>query len=82
MSFSRPIQLYHSHADPIWPDGNFNCISIFLYSADLGRDASDSAHGGEEGGGGAAGAGAGGAHPPQASQHPPTHGPVQGTSPF
>ncbi len=24
MSFSRPIQWYHSHADPIWPDGNFN----------------------------------------------------------
>ena len=21
MSFSRPIQWYHSHADPIWPDG-------------------------------------------------------------
>ncbi len=24
MSFLRPIQLYHSHADPIWPDGTFN----------------------------------------------------------
>ncbi len=24
MSFSRPIQRYHSHADPIWPDGIFN----------------------------------------------------------
>jgi hypothetical protein len=24
MSFSRPIQWYHSHADPIWPDGDFN----------------------------------------------------------
>jgi hypothetical protein len=23
MSFSRPIQRYHSHADPIWPDGTF-----------------------------------------------------------
>ncbi len=23
MSFSRPIQWYHSHADPIWPDGIF-----------------------------------------------------------
>ncbi len=22
MSFSRPIQWYHSHVDPIWPDGN------------------------------------------------------------
>ncbi len=21
MSFSRPIQWYHSHADPIWPEG-------------------------------------------------------------
>ncbi len=27
MSFSRPIQWYHSHADPIWPDGTFNCLS-------------------------------------------------------
>ncbi len=24
MSFSRPFQGYHSHADPIWPDGTFN----------------------------------------------------------
>ncbi len=24
MSFSRPIQWYHSHADPIWPYGTFN----------------------------------------------------------
>ncbi len=23
MSFSRPIQWYHSRADPIWPDGTF-----------------------------------------------------------
>ncbi len=23
MSFSRPNQWYHSHADPIWPDGTF-----------------------------------------------------------
>ncbi len=23
MSFSRPIQWHHSHADPIWPDGTF-----------------------------------------------------------
>ncbi len=23
MFFSRPIQWYHSHADPIWPDGTF-----------------------------------------------------------
>jgi hypothetical protein len=26
MSFSRPFQWYHSHADPIWPDGTFNPI--------------------------------------------------------
>jgi hypothetical protein len=24
MSLSRPIQMYHSHVDPIWPDGTFN----------------------------------------------------------
>jgi hypothetical protein len=24
MFFSRPIQWYHSHVDPIWPDGTFN----------------------------------------------------------
>jgi hypothetical protein len=23
MSYSRPIQWYHSHVDPIWPDGTF-----------------------------------------------------------
>jgi hypothetical protein len=23
MPFSRHIQWYHSHADPIWPDGTF-----------------------------------------------------------
>ncbi len=23
MSFSRSIQWYHTHADPIWPDGTF-----------------------------------------------------------
>jgi hypothetical protein len=23
MFFSRPIHCYHSHADPIWPDGTF-----------------------------------------------------------
>ncbi len=26
MSFSRPIQWYHSHADPIWPDGTFKAF--------------------------------------------------------
>ncbi len=30
MSFSRPIQWYHSHEDPIWPDGTFN---LFLNTA-------------------------------------------------
>ncbi len=29
MFFSRPIQWYHSHADPIWPDGTFK---FFIYS--------------------------------------------------
>jgi hypothetical protein len=24
MSFSRSIQWYHSHTDPIWPDGTLN----------------------------------------------------------
>jgi hypothetical protein len=24
MSFPRPIKWFHSHADPIWPDGTFN----------------------------------------------------------
>jgi hypothetical protein len=28
MSFSRPIHWYHSHADPIWPDGTFKFIYI------------------------------------------------------
>jgi hypothetical protein len=23
MTFSMPVQWYHSHADPIWPDGTF-----------------------------------------------------------
>jgi hypothetical protein len=27
MSFWRAFQLYHSHADPIWPDGTFNFSS-------------------------------------------------------
>jgi hypothetical protein len=28
MSFSRPIQRHHSHADPIWPDGTFYVLPI------------------------------------------------------
>jgi hypothetical protein len=26
MSFTRPIQWYHSHADPICPDGTFKVL--------------------------------------------------------
>ncbi len=29
MSFSRPMQWYHSHADPIWPDGTFTHFFSF-----------------------------------------------------
>jgi hypothetical protein len=29
MSFSRPIQWYHSHVDPIWPDGTFKVKSNY-----------------------------------------------------
>ncbi len=28
MSFLRPIQWYHSHADPIWPDGTFKLRTV------------------------------------------------------
>ncbi len=28
MSFSRPIQWYHSHGDPIWPDGTFKAYKV------------------------------------------------------
>ncbi len=31
MSFSRPIQWYHSHVDPIWPDGTFKIPSESLF---------------------------------------------------
>ncbi len=30
MFFSRPIQWYHSHVDPIWPEGNFQGFSKIL----------------------------------------------------
>ncbi len=33
MSFLRPIQWYHSHADPIWPNGTFKASSC-LYQAE------------------------------------------------
>ncbi len=29
MSFSRPIQWYHSLADPIWPDSTFKLALLF-----------------------------------------------------
>ncbi len=29
MSFSRPIQWYHSHADSIWPDGTFKGLVLY-----------------------------------------------------
>jgi hypothetical protein len=38
MSISRPIQWYHSHADPIWPDGTFktpivlDCVLYCIFS--------------------------------------------------
>ncbi len=28
MSFSRAFQWYHSHLDPIWPDGTFNNLAL------------------------------------------------------
>jgi hypothetical protein len=28
MSFSRPIQWYNSHADPIWPDSTFKKFTM------------------------------------------------------
>ncbi len=31
MSFSRPIQWYHSHADPIWPTVPLNLQSCILW---------------------------------------------------
>ncbi len=30
MSFSMPIQWFHSHEDPIWPDGTFNTMQDLL----------------------------------------------------
>jgi hypothetical protein len=47
MSFSRHIQWYHSHADPIWPDGTFkgtvawfwkfNILKILEYTVHLAQ---------------------------------------------
>ncbi len=55
-SFSRPIQWYHSHVDPIWPDGTFN-VKTTLYLAvllvcgrgDEGVDRGDDCGGGYDG---------------------------------
>ncbi len=33
MSFSRLIQWYHSHADPIWPDGTFKYECLVFYAS-------------------------------------------------
>ncbi len=32
MSISRPIQWYHSHAVPIWPDGRKSMGSSYIFS--------------------------------------------------
>ncbi len=41
MSFPRPIQWYHSHADPIWPDGTFKSDDVvLLFCLGGGRGAS------------------------------------------
>ncbi len=38
MTFLRPIQWYHSHADPVWPDGTFNWRGKHSYSGRQIRD--------------------------------------------
>ncbi len=38
MSFSRLVQWYHSHADPIWPDGTYKDKLADLWDV-LGVDA-------------------------------------------
>ncbi len=42
MCFKRAFQWYHSHADPIWPDGTFNTCTIYscLWTdgSELGRN--------------------------------------------
>ncbi len=30
-SFSRPIQWYHSHVDPFWPDGTFKAAELHVF---------------------------------------------------
>jgi hypothetical protein len=34
MSFSRAFQWYHSHLDPIWPDGTFKSFTYFPENVD------------------------------------------------
>jgi hypothetical protein len=33
-SFLRPVQWYHSHVDPIWPDGTFNDLPGYVLQCD------------------------------------------------
>jgi hypothetical protein len=35
MSFLRPVQWNHSHADPIWPDGNFKKLKTSFQDREL-----------------------------------------------
>jgi hypothetical protein len=46
MSFSKPFQGYHSHADPIWPDSTFNLkLKVFCCLPPGDRsDHSDATH--------------------------------------
>ncbi len=40
MSFSRRIECYHSHADPIWPDSTYKdsgFSSINMYHVSMSR---------------------------------------------
>ncbi len=32
MSFSRAFQWYHSHLDPIWPDGTFKKLEGHIFT--------------------------------------------------
>ncbi len=38
MFFSMPIQWYHSHVDPIWPDGTLNILDGHSYRHSLTID--------------------------------------------
>jgi hypothetical protein len=53
MSFSRPFQWYHSHVDPIWPDGAFsNFLNLPPPKKTCYFSAGDSAAGADQPGGG------------------------------